>query len=139
MAPFAALAACSSDGQTPVSDADASVRDEVTSSENDLIKRYDATISAYPSLAERLKPIREQHSEHLAAVGGTDAPTDLKGVVVPKTAAAAINELVVAEREAANARRNSSVKAAGSELIWSLALIATSESEHAAVLTKGAL
>lgn len=137
VAPLATLAACSSSDQTQVTDADDAVRAEVGTGENELIKRYDATIAAYPSLAGQLRPIRDQHGEHLAAVGGSDAPVDLKGVVVPKTAAAAVNELAAAERSAANARRASCVKATGSELVWDLTLIATSESQHAAALAKG--
>ena len=137
IAPLATIAACSSGGDAPVSDADDSISSQVTASEDDLIKRYDVTIAAFPTLAAKLTPIRDQHNEHLAAVGGDSAPTDLKGVVIPPTAQAALKELVVAEREAARERRASCVQASGSELIWDLALIATSESQHVASLTDG--
>jgi len=138
IAPLATLAACSSSGDAPDNDSDDIVRSQVTTSENDLIKRYDATIAAFPTLAAKLTPIRDQHSEHLSAVGGDSAPADLKGVVIPQTAEAAVKELVVAEREAARERRSASVQASGTELVWDLALIAASESQHVAVLTNGA-
>ncbi len=137
VAPLAVLAACSSDGQTPVTDADDSVRAQVGASENDLIRRYDATIAAFPAVALRLQPLRDQHAEHMSAVGGPDQASDLLGPVIPQTQAAAVSELADAERDAATARRASSVEATSPDLIWNLALIATSESQHAATLTKG--
>ncbi len=137
VAPLAALAACSSDGQTPVTDTDDSVRAQVAASENDLIRRYDATIAAYPAVAARLQPLRDQHAEHMSAVGGSDPATDLRGLIIPQTQAAAVSELAGAERDAATSRRTSSVAATSPDLIWNLALIATSESQHAATLAKG--
>ncbi len=132
------LVACSTrDDSEPVTDVDDSVRRQVATSENDLIKRYDATIAAFPAVAARLQPLRDQHAEHLSAVGGPDQVSDLKGPVIPQTQAAAVSELAGAERDAATARRASSVAATSPDLIWNLALIATSESQHAATLTKG--
>ncbi len=138
VAPLAVLVACSTrDDSEPVTDVDDSVRQQVAASENDLIRRYDATIAAFPAIALRLQPLRDQHAEHMSAVDGPDQVSDLKGPIIPQTQAAAVSELAGAERDAATARRASSVEATSPELIWNLALIATSESQHAATLAKG--
>lgn len=135
VAPIALLAACGSSEEGSATDADESVRQAVAADEQDLIRRYDATLAAYPSLAPQLQSIRDQHSEHLSAAGGLQS-SDSPAANVPKTASAAIQELAAAERKAATARTKSCGAATGAELIWNLALIASSESQHAAILVK---
>lgn len=136
VAPLAVLAACGSDGGA-TANADDAVRQAVASSEQSLIGLYDATIAAFPALADKLQPLRDQHSEHLAAMGGQPTSSDQPSPTVAKSAAAAVQALTTAERKAATERTSSAEKANGGDLIWSLALIATSEAQHSVQLTKG--
>ena len=135
--PTCTTAACSSDAgsgeQTDVDD-DA-VRQAVAASEQGLIRQYDAAIAAYPSLESKLAPLRDQHVEHLTAVGGQPS-NDSGSQSTPKTAAAAVQQLTASERKAAAERTASCGKATSGDLIWNLALIASSESQHAAVLAR---
>ena len=137
VAPLAALAACGTDEAGPASNADDAVRQAVADSEQTLINRYDATIAAFPSLAEKLRPLRDQHAEHLAAVGSDPVSPDQSGAPVAKTAAGAFSALTAAERKAASDRTASCGQASGGDLIWNLALIAASEAQHATQLAKG--
>ena len=68
-APIVLLVACSNDAESQPTDADDSVRSEVANNEQQLISRYDATIAAYPALASKLTPLRDQHAQHLSAMG----------------------------------------------------------------------
>jgi len=136
-APIVLLVACSNDAESQPTDADDSVRSEVANNEQQLISRYDATIAAYPALASKLTPLRDQHAQHLSAMGTQPASNDGNSPTVGKTSAAAVAELTAAERRASTERVKSSGQAAGADLIWNLALIAASESQHAAVLAKG--
>lgn len=137
VSPFAALAACSTDGGGSVDNSDDAVRQAVADSEQTLIGRYDATIAAYPALADKLRPLRDQHAEHLAAVGSPAADGAQQSDSVAKTSAAAVQALTAAERTAATERTVACGQATSADLIWNLALIATSEAQHVAVLSKG--
>lgn len=135
--PLLLLAACSSDGGEQTPDADDAVRSDVSASEQRLLARYDATIAAFPALAGKLQPIRDQHAEHLAAMGSQPTNRDENGPAVGKTPAGAISDLTAAERSAATERVKASGQASSAELIWNLALIAASESQHATALARG--
>ena len=137
ISPLAALAACSTNEGVTVTSSDDVVRQAVADSEQGLLGRYDATIAAYPALAEKLRPLRDQHAEHLAAVGSTTRDGDQQAASVAKTSAAAVQALTAAERTAATERTVACGQATSADLIWILALIATSEAQHAAVLSKG--
>ena len=135
--PLALLAACRSDaGSGEQTDVDDAVRQAVAASEQGLIRQYDAAIAAYPALESKLTPLRDQHVEHLTAVGGQPS-NDSGSQSTPKTAAAAVQQLTASERKAAAERTASCGKATSGDLIWNLALIASSESQHAAVLARG--
>lgn len=138
VAPLAALAACGTTEGGPTGNADDAVRQSVADSEQFIISRYDATIAAFPALADKLQPLRDQHAEHLAALGSDPAKPDEPAPAVAKTATAAVQALTAAERKAAQDRTASCGQATGGDLIWNLALIASSEAQHAAQLAKGA-
>jgi hypothetical protein len=51
-----------------------------------LVDRYDATIKAIPSLADRLTPLRDDHKAHVVALAreiGLDEQAPLAGVTIP--------------------------------------------------------
>ena len=51
-----------------------------------LVERYDATIKAVPSLADRLTPLRDDHKAHVVALArelGLDEQAPLAGVTIP--------------------------------------------------------
>ena len=103
------LAACSSDGGEQTPDADDAVRSDVSASEQRLLARYDATIAAFPALAGKLQPIRDQHAEHLAAMGSQPTNRDDNGPAVGKTPAGAISDLTAAESSGRNRMIQASV------------------------------
>ncbi len=168
--PAAALVACSATGPGPdpspdaSTDADNAIRVRTAASETDLVRLYDATIAAHPSLAARLAPLRTQHAEHLVFIGPYTEPTpqsrdaSASGVpssspsvapssspsdvpssgAVPPTPAAALRALVQAERSAAATRVDDCVAASNGDLADMLARIGGSEAQHAAALAAGA-
>lgn len=65
------LAACTASPQPPAPTATPGKPDPQTSdltAEQALVNRYDHTIRAHPTLAARLRPIRDQHQAHAAAL-----------------------------------------------------------------------
>lgn len=117
-------------------DADDEHRLFTAQSEQNLIELYSAAIATNPGLARKLKPIRKQHIEHLAAVVGdldfistSDEPRRLKN-----DRSAALRRLIRAERSAARARTNAAVAANDGDLAQLLARIGSSESAHRAFL-----
>ncbi len=126
------VAACSSSGSS--SNPDDSVKAAVAAAEQQLIDLYDAALSAFPDLRPTLQPIRSQHAEHLAAVGGTPTESGESAALGATTATAALRELASQERRASGQRVSACVDANASELAWVLSLIGASESQHAAAL-----
>lgn len=112
---------------------DDAVMARVVAAERSLLERYAAALARHPSLADRLRPLREEHVAHLAALGasrtpGTPTPT------APAAPAAALVALASAERAAAAARVDDVVATASPALARLLAGIGGCEAGHAALL-----
>ena len=136
----AGLSGCSTPNLPLISlpDPDDEHRLSTAKSESNLIGLYSGVIAAHPGLAGKLKPIRTQHVEHLKAAlgeieltGDSSAPTPAKG-----DRAAALKQLVRAERSAARARTKASVATEDGNLARLIAQIGSSESSHQALLTR---
>lgn len=108
------------------------IRADTASDEAALIALYDAVIARLPDLADALSPLRDQHAEHLAALGA-DGPASPEADS-PGSVPAALKELSAAERKAADQRMGAAVAASDEELIRLLALISASEASHVAAL-----
>jgi hypothetical protein len=132
------LAACSSavePGPAPSATASASAADPTVADEQALLQRYDATIAAYPSLAQVLGPIREQHAQHVTALGASPAtaPSPLTSGASTASDAdlrGALTALIDAERAAMRQRIDASVSAGDAAAARTLAFIAASEGSH---------
>ena len=121
----------------PTADVDIALREGVAREEGDLIARYEATITAHPALADRLRPLAAQHREHRAALRGDAADTDDQTISPPAVsadAATALADLAAQERAAADSRTTACVDASGHTTARLLALIAASEASHAEAL-----
>ena len=134
-----ALAACSSNPSSEggTSSAIASTApDPTVLDEQQLIDRYEATIAAFPALAATLTPIRDQHAEHLTALGGAPAAapspavTAGAGLSAAQTSKAAVGALIDAERTAMRERLAACVAATTPERARVLAYVAASEGSH---------
>jgi hypothetical protein len=116
---------------------DGPLRADVAAAESTLLALYSATLTAHPSLRGTLTPIAEQHEQHLRAMN--DAPGSATAAAPPPSVAsdpaAAVAELIAAERAAADARTQACGQARDVELARLLALIAASEASHAQALT----
>lgn len=123
-------------------DPDDEVRATVAASELQLIAAYTAAIAAVPALGTRLRPLLDQHSQHLTAVSdGLDLPSEAPSVSAPPAAqngAAAVRALRRLEAAAARQRTDACVAAADDDLAVLLGRIAASESGHVAALQAGA-
>lgn len=136
----AGLAACTSDtggeGSSSASasdtpDPDGPLATDVIAAELRLIAAYDAALAASPSLTETIAPIRDQHREHVTALGGSSTETPSPDVSAPTgDAAAVIEALMAAERDAVAQRTTACQAASGAEFAGLLALIAASEAGH---------
>lgn len=128
-------AGCSSTSEgtdaTGAADADVLLAD-VATDEQGLIARYDAAIAAFPGMAAPLRAIRDQHADHLAALG--TRPRAVPSAGAPATPDGAIAGLRDAERQAARARRAACVAADDTQVARLLALIAASEASHVPAL-----
>lgn len=98
-----------------------------------LIAQYDAAIAAFPALGTTLRPIRDQHAGHLAALG---SPAGTAGAPAPAPASsqAALAGLSAAEKAAAAMRLSDCLSTSEPALVRILALIAASEASHVAEL-----
>ncbi|MER0244461.1 hypothetical protein AAHZ94_21140 [Streptomyces sp. HSW2009] len=74
-----------SDGRTS---ADARLRSEAARASAALLVRYDATISAHPALANRLRPLRGEVARHAAAFGSPAPSASATAPAAPSAAAA---------------------------------------------------
>lgn len=134
-APVVLLVGCST-ASPDAADADDQLRQQVAVRETELIRQYDATIAKFPALATLLTGIRDQHQQHLMAMVSEPIATDLKAYEPPSSQSAAVKQLISAERTAANERQSSCEAANDADLIWELALICASESQHVIELAK---
>lgn len=136
------LAACTDDGPPPPPDPDDVLREQAVARERSLLREYDAVLLLLPALADRLMPLRAEHTEHLAALTGPEtfvtpsAPASSRptpAVPPAPTAAAALEGLSTAEREAATAHGAACLEASR-ELAGLLAALAASEFSHPVAL-----
>jgi hypothetical protein len=122
----------------------------------DLLDTYDAALSAHPPLAARIRPLREDHAAHLAALTaiqekktgrpdlptsepsatGSPRPSSNPGPVVPTDRDQAVEALAKADLAAAGRRIGQCESARDPELARLLASIGGSEAAHTAVLRK---
>lgn len=105
--------------------------------ERQLLATYDATISAHAALADRLKPLRDHHAEHVTALehAVTHPPSAAEvAATVPGTPEQALAALRAAEKSAAAARMKSCV-AARADRAPLLGSIAACEASHGVLLT----
>lgn len=116
-----------------------------------IVERYDAVLTAYPTLAERVGPLRAEAVRHVEAFGAavtagstpsasgsaSPAPSPSPSVAVPPTEKDALAQLAAAERELADRRAKALLEVPG-ELARLLASVAAAGAAHAYLLTEGA-
>jgi len=132
-------------GSPPKPAPDVSVATDAIAVEQQLIAHYGAVLAAVPGLAATLRPLLDQHHDHLALLrarlivphGGQPLPspraTARGRAPVPGTTAAALGYLRDAE-DAAAAALLAHLAAAPRSLAQLLASISASEATHALVL-----
>lgn len=141
-APLAVLAACSTSADStgtngspaPAGSAgDGGQVDDQAVQEADLVALYDAVLAAFPDAAVTglLRSVRDQHAQHLDALGGA---TSTGAASVPATLTAALTALAATEREASRSRVRACVAAGDPENARVLSLIAASEASHVPAL-----
>jgi hypothetical protein len=146
-ATLTALAGCTSVGQAeaPVPGPDVSVLTAAIASETALIALYEAVLGAHQTLADRLKPLHDHHTQHLAVLRrhyvpgtktGTATPSPGATATAPDGESRALAALRSAERKAATARADD-VRRAGPGLAQLLASIGACEAGHAQALAGG--
>ncbi|GAA4626185.1 hypothetical protein GCM10023196_033360 [Actinoallomurus vinaceus] len=146
-AALTAMAGCTSVGQAqaPPPGPDVSVLTAAIESEATLIALYEAVLGAHRTLADRLKPLHDHHTQHLAVLQrhyvpgtktGTATPTPRQTATAPDSESGALAALRSAERKAAAARADD-VRRAGAALSQLLACIGACEAGHAQALAGG--
>jgi hypothetical protein len=105
--------------------------DAQQSDELALLAAYDAAIAAGGKNVEVLAVLRQEHAEHLRALGWQTAAASPAGSAEPAPGKAA---LLRAERRAARLRADGARDAGDPERAQVLALIAASESQHVVTL-----
>ena len=117
-----------------------------------IVERYDAVLAAYPTLAERVGPLRAEAVRHAKAFGETvpkasPSPSDsvsgtpggaspAPSATVPATEKDALAQLAAAERALADRRAKALLDMPG-ELARLLASVAAAGAAHAYLLTEG--
>jgi hypothetical protein len=104
-------------------------------SEQQLVAAYDAVIAAIPSLSGELGTIRDQHTQHLAALGDTQAASGSPAAIDTAARPAALRALRKLERGAASERTMAAVSVSAADLVQLLTRIGASEAGHAAYLS----
>jgi hypothetical protein len=136
---LAGLAACSTSTAPEASPANSTASAAISptvADERSLLARYDATIAAFPALAPGLSLVRDQHAEHLRALGSPATPSgsasDPAGTAVslPTDPTAAVGALIDAERSAMRLRVDACVAATDPQSARILTFIAASEGSH---------
>ncbi|MFG2718010.1 hypothetical protein ACGFW5_06850 [Streptomyces sp. NPDC048416] len=138
--------------------AETALRARTSAASRALVERYDATLAMHPSLRNRLAPLRDQASQHAAALaspaatgpaspspGGTGAaspspagsPTTSAVSTVAADADEALKELADAERRTSDAQL-AALATASPELARLLASVSASGAGHAYLLAGGA-
>jgi len=138
-----ALAACTSSAAPPASSTAVPTAAPVSptvADEQSLVLLYDQAIAAQPSLAAVLQPIRDQHLQHLTALGSAapegSAPA-LSGSASTTSASSAkatLQSLIDAETSAAQQRADAAVTATDPQQARTLTFIAASEASHVPAL-----
>ncbi len=143
LAPAGILVGCTGSTEPPPGSATASappadLAADVAAEESALIATYDALLSGVPGLDEAatalLGLIRDQHAQHLEALGGSGAQPPASAAPTAATPAAAVASLIAAEREAARSRIRACVAADDAELARLLTFIGASEAAHVPAL-----
>lgn len=119
-----------------------------------IVERYDAVLAAFPTLAERVGPLRAEAVRHAQAFGetapkpspspsvspsgtpGGASPSTSPSAAVPATEKDALAQLAAAERELADRRAKALLDVPG-ELARLLASVAAAGAAHAYLLTEG--
>ncbi|MEU9169991.1 hypothetical protein AB0D34_19640 [Streptomyces sp. NPDC048420] len=110
-----------------------------------IVERYDVVLAAYPTLAQRLGPLRAEAVRHVEAFGETltaaspsvsSNASPSPSVTVPATEKDALTQLAAAERELAD-RRAKALLAVPGELARLLASVAAAGAAHAYLLMEG--
>ena len=137
-------------GTPPRPSPDVAVVRDAIDAETSMIARYNAVLTAVPALAGSLRPLLQQHHEHLARLRArlieprassraedTSSATAIPAPPpAPGTPAAAQNYLRLAEQAAASTLLGK-ITAAPPSLAQLLASIAASEATHALLLAPG--
>ena len=108
-----------------------------------VLAAYDANLAAFPTLGNRLAPLRVEHEAHLRALGASPTPAAstpavstpavASAVTAAPAAAAVPAALAVREQAAAELRLQQAIQASAG-LARLLAGIGAAEASHAAVL-----
>ena len=117
-------------------DPDFALRSSVVLAEATLIAAYDATLAAFPSLADQLRPFRDNHAAHLEAVnvgGALEVPAPV-AAQVPASPAKAQRRLAAAEGAAAAERAANCLTSARWQLARELSLIGACEASHSSLI-----
>lgn len=104
------------------------------------MERYDAVVAAFPGLAARLTPLRDEVARHVEAFGPGAAeasPSGSPSAAVPASERDALAGLAAAERTLADRRAKALLDVPG-ELARLLASVAAAGAAHAYLLTEGA-
>lgn len=104
-------------------------------SESELIASYDAVIAAIPSLSQELSPIRDQHKQHLSALGESPATAVSPAAIETASRDTALKALRMLEKQAASRRTMAALTVGAGDLVSLLARIGASEAGHAAFLS----
>ncbi|MEV5711818.1 hypothetical protein [Actinoallomurus sp. NPDC052274] len=144
---LATITGCTSVGQAqaPPPGPTVSVLTAAIDNEAALIALYAAVLGAHRTLADRLKPLHDHHTQHLAVLRrhyvpgtktGTATPSPQATATAPDTESRALAALRSAERKAANARADDA-RRVDPALAQLLACIGACEAGHAQALTGG--
>jgi hypothetical protein len=138
-----------SGGGTGEPDPDLALLARAVADTQDLLATYDRALDAQPALAPRVRPLREDHAAHLAALTGfrpdlptpgpsaSAAPSSTPTPDVPGDRDKALELLARADFAAAGRRIGQCRSARDPQLARLLASIGGSEAAHAAVLRAG--
>lgn len=159
LAAFVLVSGCTSDddggsgapGGKDAPNPDIALVTKAVADKEDLLAAYEATLTQFAQLSDRLKPLREDHAAHLAALTteldklggraeqpGPSASASPTGPSVPGSRDQAVEALATAELAAAGRRVGQCRDAKSPELARLLASIGGCEAAHTAVLRRPA-
>jgi len=140
-----ALVACSSPSapvQPTLPPSSATPQSESIANEQELVAKYNVAIAGLPTLADQLTLLRDQHVEHITALGGTPSTASAESGTVPGFPGPSagqrsiIQALIDAERSATALRVEACVGVTDASLARTLTFIAASEGSHLPALAK---